>query len=149
MESPIVQLIQGMLAPGLMISGCGLLLLGMNNKYSLVVNRIRLLNEEKRKIFHQESIDELRGEALGKHLGSQAAGIGRAGELIGAAVSGFSYRNSGGRISHCARAVKRLRLVLGFWPSMNRCAGPPGSASILAMICSCSRNCRAVSEATE
>jgi hypothetical protein len=58
MESPIVQLIQGMLAPGLMISACGLLLLGMNNKYSLVVNRIRLLNEEKRKVFHQDKIDE-------------------------------------------------------------------------------------------
>ena len=58
METPIVQLIQGMLAPGLMISACGLLLLGMNNKYSLVVNRIRLLNEEKRKVFHQEKIDE-------------------------------------------------------------------------------------------
>jgi hypothetical protein len=58
MEVPIVQLIQGMLAPGLMISACGLLLLGMNNKYSLVVNRIRLLNEEKRKLFHMESMDE-------------------------------------------------------------------------------------------
>ena len=58
METPIVQLIQGMLAPGLMISACALLLLGMNNKYSLVVNRIRLLTEEKRKIFHQEKIDE-------------------------------------------------------------------------------------------
>ncbi len=58
MENPIVQLIQGMLAPGVMISACGLLLLGMNNKYSLVVSRIRLLNEEKRKIFHQEQTDE-------------------------------------------------------------------------------------------
>ena len=58
METPIVQLIQGMLAPGLMISACGLLLLGMNNKYSLVVNRIRLLNEEKREVFHQNKIDE-------------------------------------------------------------------------------------------
>lgn len=58
METPIVQLIQGMLAPGLMISACGLLLLGMNSKYSLVVNRIRLLNEEKRKVFHQDEIDE-------------------------------------------------------------------------------------------
>jgi hypothetical protein len=58
MNVPIVQLIQGMLAPGLMISACGLLLLGMNNKYSLVVNRIRLLNEEKRKLFHQEHTDE-------------------------------------------------------------------------------------------
>jgi hypothetical protein len=39
-----------MLAPGIMISACGLLILGMNNKYSLVVNRIRLLNEEKRRL---------------------------------------------------------------------------------------------------
>lgn len=38
-----------MLAPGLMISACGLLLLSMNNKYSLVVNRIRLLGEERRR----------------------------------------------------------------------------------------------------
>jgi len=33
-----------------MISACGLLLLGINNKYSMVVNRIRLLNEEKREL---------------------------------------------------------------------------------------------------
>ncbi len=45
----VVEVIQAMLAPGLMISACGLLLLGMNNKYSLVVNRIRLLGEERRK----------------------------------------------------------------------------------------------------
>jgi len=50
-NTSIVQVIQLMLAPGLMISACGLLLLGMNNKYSLVVNRIRLLNEERRKLF--------------------------------------------------------------------------------------------------
>ena len=48
-NSSIVQIIQLMLAPGLMISACGLLLLAMNNKYSLVVNRIRLLNEERRR----------------------------------------------------------------------------------------------------
>ncbi|MBK8662836.1 MAG: DUF2721 domain-containing protein [Ignavibacteriales bacterium] len=45
----VASLIQAMLAPGIMISACGLLILGMNNKYSLVVNRIRTLNEEKRK----------------------------------------------------------------------------------------------------
>ncbi len=43
-------LIQLMLAPAVMISACGLLILGINNKYSIVVNRIRLLNEERRKI---------------------------------------------------------------------------------------------------
>jgi hypothetical protein len=46
----VVEIIQSMLAPGIMISACGLLLLGMNNKYSLVVNRIRSLDEEKRNL---------------------------------------------------------------------------------------------------
>lgn len=55
----IVQVIQLMLAPGLMISACGLLLLGMNNKYSLVVNRIRLLNEEKRHFFNKAGEKDL------------------------------------------------------------------------------------------
>ena len=64
MELHIVQLIQGMLAPAVMISACGLLLLGMNNKYSLVVNRIRLLNEEKRELFHQKEIDPLDSNRL-------------------------------------------------------------------------------------
>lgn len=54
-----VEIIQLMLAPGLMISACGLLLLGMNNKYSLVVNRIRLLNDERRKIIHKLDDKEL------------------------------------------------------------------------------------------
>ena len=54
----IVEIIQLMLAPGIMISACGLLLLGMNNKYSLVVNRIRLLNEERRKIIHRTADDK-------------------------------------------------------------------------------------------
>lgn len=38
-----------MLAPAVMISACGLLLLGINNKYSIIVNRIRLLNDERRR----------------------------------------------------------------------------------------------------
>lgn len=45
-----VQIIESMLAPGILISACGLFLLGMNNKYSLVVSRIRILNEEMRKL---------------------------------------------------------------------------------------------------
>ncbi len=48
MEFSISDLIKNMLAPGLMISACGLLILSMNNKYSMVVNRIRLLNKELR-----------------------------------------------------------------------------------------------------
>lgn len=48
-----VQIIQLMLAPAVMINACGLLLLSINNKYSIVVNRIRILNEEKRKLTSQ------------------------------------------------------------------------------------------------
>jgi hypothetical protein len=58
----IVEVIQFMLAPGLMISACGLLLLAMNNKYSLVVNRIRLLNEERRRIILKAAGKELNWE---------------------------------------------------------------------------------------
>jgi len=70
----IVEVIQLMLAPGLMISACGLLLLGMNNKYSLVVNRIRLLNDEKRKLVDRNEdsdtalSDNVRLESISKQI---------------------------------------------------------------------------------
>jgi len=44
-----VQAIQTLLAPALGISAVGLLLLSLNNRYSIIINRIRLLNEERRK----------------------------------------------------------------------------------------------------
>lgn len=47
-----LNIIQTMLAPALMISGCGLLLLSQNNKYSNVITRIRVLDEERRRIKH-------------------------------------------------------------------------------------------------
>jgi len=59
MDFSIVNIIQAMLAPGLMISACGLLLLGINNKYSLVVNRIRQLTDEKRKLTKYPRIEPL------------------------------------------------------------------------------------------
>lgn len=45
-----VNIIVTMLAPGVLINCCGLLILGINNKYSSVVGRIRTLDEEKRKL---------------------------------------------------------------------------------------------------
>ncbi len=55
-ELTIIGVIKGMLAPGIMISACGLLLLGMNNKYSMIVSRIRTLNSEFRSL-SQEAND--------------------------------------------------------------------------------------------
>jgi len=49
----MIEIIQAMMAPSIMISACGLLLLGMNNKYSLVINRIRSLNVELRGLGNQ------------------------------------------------------------------------------------------------
>jgi len=48
-----IQAIQAILAPAVGISAVGLLLLGLSNRYSAIINRIRLLNEEKRKFSRQ------------------------------------------------------------------------------------------------
>ena len=65
MNDTIIEIIKGMLAPGIMISACGLLLLGMNNKYSLVVNRIRTLNYEFRAL---EANNLIRKESIQTQL---------------------------------------------------------------------------------
>jgi len=70
----VIQIIQLMLAPAVMISACGLLLLSINNRYSLVVNRIRLLNEEKRRLMLKvgdkkpEIEDNVRLESIAKQI---------------------------------------------------------------------------------
>jgi hypothetical protein len=46
----ITKFISDMLAPAVMLSACGLFLLGLQNKYSNIINRIRDLNEEKREL---------------------------------------------------------------------------------------------------
>jgi hypothetical protein len=46
----VIQVIQLVLAPGVMINACGLLLLGINNKFTSVLNRIRTFTEERRKL---------------------------------------------------------------------------------------------------
>ncbi len=67
--------IQLMLAPAVMISACGLLLLGINNKHSSITNRIRLLNEERRRFLFKmkdgkdlELIETVRYQSIGKQL---------------------------------------------------------------------------------
>jgi hypothetical protein len=46
----ISEIIKLMLAPGLLISACGTLILTTNGKYATVSARIRLLNEERRRL---------------------------------------------------------------------------------------------------
>jgi hypothetical protein len=69
----VIQIIQLILAPAVMINACGLLLLATSNKYSNVLNRIRLLNEEKRKLFKkagEKNFEEThRLESLTRQIG--------------------------------------------------------------------------------
>ncbi|MBS4029663.1 MAG: DUF2721 domain-containing protein [Ignavibacteriales bacterium] len=55
----IIQVIQLILAPAVMINACGLLLLSVSNKFSLIINRVRMLNEEKRKLASKTNKSEL------------------------------------------------------------------------------------------
>lgn len=48
-----IQAIQAILAPAVGMSAVGLLLLGLSNRYSNIVNRIRLMNDERRR-FHRQ-----------------------------------------------------------------------------------------------
>lgn len=70
-----IRAIQMMLAPAVMISACGLMLLGINNKHSSIVNRIRLLNEERRRYMLKiqnnaniEFVETLRLQSVNKQL---------------------------------------------------------------------------------
>ncbi|MGB2868537.1 MAG: DUF2721 domain-containing protein [Bacteroidota bacterium] len=71
----VIQVIQLILAPAVMISACGLLLLGISSKFSTILNRIRILNEEKRKLLHQagkqelQTADNQRLESITKQIG--------------------------------------------------------------------------------
>jgi hypothetical protein len=70
----VVQAIQLILAPGVMINACGLLLLGIGNKFSVILNRIRALGEERRKMLvkspdHKFSpIENQRLESIARQL---------------------------------------------------------------------------------
>ena len=87
MKPTIIQIIQAMLVPGVMVSACGLLLLGMNNKYSLIVQRIRLLKKEERDICAavEDSHSEARSESVSLQVPRLIARL----KLVRSAV--FSY----------------------------------------------------------
>ncbi len=59
-----LEFIHSMVAPAVAVSACGLLLLSMNNKYSLVVNRIRLLNQE----YRSGQCDENRKQCIKRQI---------------------------------------------------------------------------------
>jgi hypothetical protein len=84
-----INVIQAMLAPGLMISACGLLILGMNNKYSMVVGRIRLLNEERRRLGSAGPAGDTQRSRL-ESIAAQLAELLHRLRLVRNAVVGYS-----------------------------------------------------------
>ena len=63
----IVQKIQYMIAPAVMVSSSALLLLGFHNKFSNLASRFRVLNQEKRLLsqkVHHETAEALRLKSL-------------------------------------------------------------------------------------
>ena len=67
-----IQAIQGILAPAVMITGVALLLLTLNARHSVLVNRIRLLDDEKRsftrKLEKPDETEKLRLESIENQL---------------------------------------------------------------------------------
>ncbi|MCI0472556.1 MAG: DUF2721 domain-containing protein [Ignavibacteria bacterium] len=88
--------IQLMLAPAVMISACGLLLLGISNKYSAITNRMRLMSEERRrhlyKIKEGKELDYLettRLHSVIKQLGELLVSARRVRNVISSYVIGL------------------------------------------------------------
>lgn len=52
-----IETIQAILAPAVMITGVALLLLTFNARHSSLVNRIRLLDDEKRNLYRKEKLN--------------------------------------------------------------------------------------------
>ena len=72
--SHIVQEIQYVLAPAVMISSTALLLLGFQNKFSALVNRFRMLNQEKRQLSLKSNRTAAEDERL-QNLIAQVQGL--------------------------------------------------------------------------
>lgn len=62
--SKVIQVIQYVLAPAVMISSCSLLLLGFQNKFSSLANRFRVLNSEKRALIQKHELSHMESERL-------------------------------------------------------------------------------------
>lgn len=88
MKASAIQVIQAMLAPGVMVSACALLLLGMNNRYSIIVNRIRLLKQEERNLDGKSEEERRRARTanIDRQLGLLLVRL----RLVRNAVFGFS-----------------------------------------------------------
>ena len=64
MNPQTTQMLNSMLVPGILIVSAAILLFSTNSKYSLIVNRIRFLKEEKGKLPSSEKTEKQRANLL-------------------------------------------------------------------------------------
>lgn len=81
----VVQEIQYVLAPAVMVSSCALLLLGFQNKFSSLANRFRVLNSEKRLLLQKTGRMETEEQRL-KNLENQIADLLKRGAYLKNAI---------------------------------------------------------------
>ena len=78
-EVRTVSTIQEMISPAIMISVCGLLFLGLQNRYGRIIDRLRMFNGRKRELLAQGPSPERRAEM--ERLKSQIRGLLRRGAI--------------------------------------------------------------------
>ena len=116
MLSRIIQNIQYILAPAIMISSASLLLLGFQNKFSALFNRFRSLNEEKRHLKKKISRDSIEMERL-DNLERQLKGLSfRASCVKNAILSAYSAIIAPAHIKKSLGVVFGLSMALSYTP---------------------------------
>jgi hypothetical protein len=113
MDTSVAQLIVQMVSPAVMISGCGLMLLTLGNKYARVVDRIRAFAAEARQL-HDTSAALTPAEADRiRVLDLQIPDLFRRGRLLRNAV--LHYYIAIGLFVLCSFAIALVRFGVPVW----------------------------------
>jgi hypothetical protein len=113
MPAGLLNLVQSMVTPAVMISACGLLLLSISNKLGRIVDRIRDLNSEDRGL--SNDIDGVRRLSIRNQIDillRRALLLRNACGLLYLAVAVFAFTSLCVGLSSVARAFEVLMLVL-------------------------------------
>jgi hypothetical protein len=113
MPDGLLNLVQSMVTPAVMISACGLLLLSVSNKLGRIVDRIRNLNSEDRDL--SSEIDTVRRLSIRNQIDfllRRAVLLRNACGLLYLAVAVFALTSLCVGLSNVARAFEVLMLVL-------------------------------------
>lgn len=122
METPVAQMIVQMVSPAVMISGCGLMLLTLGNKYARVVDRIRSFAAEVRELQARAAMLSPVEAERQSMLKVQIPDLFHRGRLLRNAM--LYFYAAVGLFVLCSLAIALVRLGLPIWvPVVLFCAG--------------------------